>query len=236
MKTSTKSTQATFCRMLSWRLEESRGDLDEQVPRKNSKKKEHKRALRLRLCSLCLDFWTRSEDKVLNLQIEACNNDFLGECVCASLAGNTETLNSHDGYKGSRNDAPLRNLESWIVLDEDTVHAPNRTKRAYACIEFAWICISWQKGSECRVSYEDAFWRLLLWGTEGVDVVDIDDNKSMDPLGFVSDGENNLITDVSWKPSKSLQDISGSYGVNVCGYEKCLSCLSDSHQSHSDTA
>jgi len=73
----------------------------------------------------------------LNLQIEACNNDFLGECVCASLAGNTGTLNSHDGYKGSRNDAPLRNLESWIVLDEDTVHAPNRTKRACACIEFA---------------------------------------------------------------------------------------------------
>ena len=59
-------------------------------------------------------------------------------CVCALLAGNTETLNSHHGYKGSQGNAPLRNLESWIVLDEDTVHAPNRTKRDYACsIEFA---------------------------------------------------------------------------------------------------
>ena len=40
MKTWTKSTQATFCRMLSWRLEESRGDLDEQVPPQKLEKKK----------------------------------------------------------------------------------------------------------------------------------------------------------------------------------------------------
>ncbi|CAK9108581.1 Mycosubtilin synthase subunit A [Includes: Glutamate-1-semialdehyde aminotransferase (GSA-AT) [Durusdinium trenchii] len=63
-------------------------------------------------------------------------------------------------------DPQLRNLESWIVLDEPAVEPPKRA----------------QKGCE-RVQ-----------STEGVDVVDIDENSAM--------------------------DISGSYGVNVCGYEK----------------